>query len=244
MMKYSLIISALMVSLASCTTPKLPPFSQQQWHVDTRSGHAVSSRGMELSFGSEWMITDTTLMQTHQQVADYQRLPQHLAKGIAQFPEIEVDSVLLYNPHRGLLFVTYHQSKPLKPTSETSLYEDTSVCYSQEYARIFGDKTTHIDDTGWEKGPTISVYTNIRYRPRKKSLVLLQRIPGFDQNIAVLQIWTTNPGKGKWWEDYPPGTFWNIDLGNTDNIDRIASAIHSAQNLAIENLRLALSAQK
>ena len=58
-------IMLLCVFLASCTaTHTLPPFSSQRWHVDPRSGNAVSTSGVELGFGSEWMVTDTTLMQT------------------------------------------------------------------------------------------------------------------------------------------------------------------------------------
>lgn len=72
---------------------------------------------MELAFGSEWMVTDTTLMQTTEQIAVFPKLSRHLVEGIAQFPEVKVDSILFYNPHRGLLFVSYHQIMPLKPTA-------------------------------------------------------------------------------------------------------------------------------
>lgn len=241
MTKLSFFLLAASLCLASCTTQKLPAFSNQQWHVDPHSGNAVCTSGTELAFGSEWMITDTTLLQTAEQIEAYPKLSPHLASGIAQFPEIKVGSVLFYNPHRGLLFVIYHQVKPLKPTSEISLYDDTSRVYSKEYARIFGNKTTYIDDDGWEEGPTASVYANTRYNPKDRRIVLLQRLP---HNIAAIQIWATNAKKGKWQEDYPPGTFWNIDLGDTDNIDRISSALHSTQNLAVENLKLILPKQK
>lgn len=240
MTKFSLSILAACVYLTSCTTQQLPAFSHQHWHVDSYSGNAISSSGLELSFGSEWMITDTTLMQTSEQIAYFPKLSAYLADGIAQFSEIETDSILFYNPHRGLLFVTYHQKKPLKPTSEIYLYDETTDVYSKEYSRLFGNKTTHIDEDGWENGPINSVYTNVRYRPRHKQAVILHRIPGKNNNIAVFQILTTNPQKGKWWENYPSGTFWNIDLGNTDNIDRISAVLHSSQNLAVENLKLTL----
>ncbi len=238
MTKFSFFLLAASLCLASCTTHKLPAFSNQQWHVDPHSGNAVSTAGTELAFGSEWMITDTTLMQTAEQIAAYPKLSSHLASGIAQFPEIKVDSVLFYNPHRGLLFVAYHQAKPLKPTSEIGLYNDSAVVYSKEYARIFGNMTTYIDDDGWEIGPSESVYSNVRYNPNHKRLVLLQRLP--HSNIAVFVICYTNTKKGKWWENYPPGTLWNIDLGDTDNLERISSFLHSSRNLAVENLKLAL----
>ncbi len=232
------------ICLTSCTAHKLPAFSNQQWRVDAYSGHAVSSSGQELAFGSEWMITDTTLMQTSEQIAHFPRLASHLTNGIAQFPEIEVDSVLFYNPHRGLLFVTYHQVKPLKPTSEIYLYDDSTGAYSKEYAELFGIQYTSIDDDGWENGPTNSTYTNVHYRPKKKQVILLLRIPFKDNNIAILQIGATNAKKGKWWEDYPAGTLWNIDLGNTDNIERISTLLQSSRNLAVENLKLALTKTK
>lgn len=244
MAKFSFIILAVGLCLASCSTHKLPAFSNQQWHVDSYTGHAVSSGGLELAFGSEWMITDTTLMHTPGRIADFPKLPEHLANGIAQFPEIAVDSILFYNPHRGLLFTTYHQVKPLKPTSEIYLYDDTTGVYSKEYARIFGNQYTSIDDSGWEEGPTTSVYNNVHYRPKDKRVILLQRIPYNGTNIAVFQIWATNAKKGKWWENYPLGTFWNIDLGNTDNIERIANLLQSSRNLAVENLKITLSKQK
>ena len=244
MKKFSYIIAATGLCLVSCTTHKLPAFSNQQWHVDTSSGNAVSNSGLELAFGSEWMITDTTLMQTSERIADFPKLSEHLANGIVQFPEIAVDSILFYNPHRGLLFTTYHQVKPLKPTSEIYLYDDTTGVYSKEYARIFGNQYISIDDTGWEDGPTISVYTNVHYSPKDKRVVLLQRIPYNGNNIAVFQIWATNAKRGKWWEDYPLGTFLNIDLGNTDNIERISNLLQSSRNLAVENLKISLSKQK
>lgn len=219
MTRLCLMMLATCICCASCTTKHLAAFSNQQWHVDANSGHAVSSSGLEVAFGSEWMITDTTLMQTYEQVSAFPKLESHLANGIAQFPEIEVDSILFYNPHRGLLFATYHQVKPLKPTSEIYLYDETTGAYSKEYARIFGRQYTSIDDSGWEAGPTGSVYTNVHYRPKNKRVVLLQRIPFKDINIAVFHIWENN----------------------TDNIERLAIALEATRNLAVENLRLALS---
>lgn len=244
MTKFSFILLAVGLGLASCSTHKLPAFSNQQWHVDSYTGHAVSSKGLELAFGSEWMITDTSLMQTPGRIADFPKLSEHLAKGIAQFPEIAVDSILFYNPHRGLLFATYHQVKPLKPTSEIYLYDDTTGVYSKECARIFGNQYTSIDDSGWEDGPATSVYTNVHYRPKDKRVVLLQRLPFKDVNIAVFQILKTTPKRGKWWEDYPRGTFRHIDFGDTDNIEKIAQFLLSSRNLAVENLKLTLSKQK
>ncbi len=235
-------IMLLCVFLASCTaTHTLPPFSSQRWHVDPRSGNAVSTSGVELGFGSEWMVTDTTLMQTPAQLASYPKLPSHLAKGIAQFQEIAVDSIYFYNPHRGLLFVRYHQEKPLKPTSEIQLFDDSAQVYSREYANMFGDLTTHIEDDGWENGPSTSVYSNVRYRPGRRQLVMLQRLPG---GIAVIQICATNPRKGKWWEDYPPGTLWNIDLGDPASVEHIATFLQSSRTLAVSNLRLLLPEKK
>lgn len=230
--------------LSACGTHTLPAFSSQKWHVDSYSGHAVSTSGNELAFGSEWMVTDTTLMQTPEQIANFPKLSEHLAKGLAQFPEIAVDSILFYNPHRGLLFATYHQVKPLKPTSEIYLYDETTGAYSKEYARIFGRQYTSIDESGWEEGPTNSVYTNVCYRPKDKRIVMLQRIPFKAGNIAVFQISETNAKKGRWWENYAPGTFWNINIGDPENIERISQYLQSSRNLAVENLNLVISKRK
>lgn len=229
--------------VASCTTHQLPAFSNQKWHVDSQTGNAVSNSGNELAFGSEWLITGRNLMQTPEQIAKYPKLSSLLANGIAQFPEIKVDSILFYNRHRGLLFVTYHQEKPLNPTAEIYLYDESTEIYSQEYAHIFGQQYTTIDDTGWETGPSNSVYSNVRHRPKEKRVVVLQRIPG-NENIAVFSICVTKPKKGKWWEEYPPGTFWNIDLGDFDIIERLTSFLHSLRNLAVENLKLATHKKK
>lgn len=244
MTKLLFLIGGATLFLASCSTHRLPAFSNQQWHVDAYSGNAVSTSGLELAFGSEWMITDTTLMQSLRQIEDFPKLSEHLAHGIAQFPEIEVDSILFYNPHRKLLFATYHQVKPLKPTSEIYLHDETSVAYSEEYSRIFGTQYTSIDDSGWEAGPTSSVYTNVNYRPKDKCIVLLLRIPNNDQNIAVFQIWASIPKRGKWWEAYPRGTFTNVDFGNYDNIEKISNLLHWSRNTAVKNLRLSLLKQK
>ncbi len=238
-----ILLMAAVLSLASCSTHKLPAFSNQQWHVDDYSGNAVSTSGLELAFGSEWMIRDTTLMQSSGQIGAFSKLEKHLTTGIAQFPEIEVDSILFYQPDRGLLFTTYHQIKPLKPTSEIYLYDETTGAYSKEYARIFGEQYTAIDDSGWENGPTNSVYTNVNYRPKEKRIVLLQRIPYKGTDIAVFQIWATIPKKGKWWEEYPPGTLCSIDLGNTDNLETISNILQWSRNTAVENLKLSLSKQ-
>lgn len=229
------------LGLASCTTPKLPLFSSQRWYVDSYSGNAISTSGLELGFGSEWMVTDTTLIQTPEQMAKYPKLSSYLAKGIAEFSEITVDSIYFYNPHRGLLFVSYHQARPLKPTAEIYLYSDTTPVYSKEYARVFGELTTYIDDDGWENGPTHSVYSNVRYKPHDKQLILLQRIPYNGKDIAIFQICTTKPPKGKWLKDYPPGTFWNTDLGNTNNIESVALFLQSSRTMAVSNLKLSLT---
>lgn len=229
----------LFVALTSCTANKLPIFSNQTWHVDCISGNAVSSSGMKFSFGSEWLIRDTTLIQTPTQIHKYPQLESYLAKVISQFPEISIDSIYFYNPARGLLFATYHQEKALKPTAEIKLYNDTVSCYSNDYSRIFGNMTTYIEDTGWEIGPVESVYTNLHYSPKNKEVVLLQRIPYNGNNIAVYHIRITQPTKGKWWNNYPRGMFWKTDLGNTDNLEIISSFLHSSRTTAVSNLNLA-----
>lgn len=231
-------ILSFWMCITSCATHKLPEFSSQHWHIDSYSGNAISTSGMELALGSEWLLTDNSILQTSEQIAPYPDLSSHIAEAIAQFPEIKVDSILFYSPRRKLLFATYHQVKPLKPTTEIFLYDDLS---DAEYTRLFGYQNTNIDDSGWENGPSNSVYTNVHYRPKNKQIVLLQRIPYQGNNIAVFHIWTTIPRKGKWWEKYPRGTFWNINLGNTDNIESISSVLHSSRTVAVSNLRLASS---
>ena len=238
MTKLTLLIAIGALSLVSCSTHKLPAFSNQQWHVDAYSGNVVGTSGLELAFGNEWMIRDTTLFQSLSQIEDFHKLSGHLSNGIARFPEIKVDSILFYQPDRRLLFTTYHQVKPLKPTSEIYLYDETSGAYSTEYTRIFGKQYTSIDDSGWENGPTNSAYTNVCYDPQNKRIVLLQRFPYKDQNIAIFQIWETIPKGGKWWEDYPRGTFLNVDLGNSNNIETISNLLQWSRNTVVENLRL------
>lgn len=108
-MRYLLFYLQFALWLMSCSTHHLPQFTAERWHVDTSTGHAVSTSGQELAFGGEWMITPNTLIFTAEQMDDYPKLSTYLADGVAQFNEIEVDSVLFYHPHRGLLFVEYHQ---------------------------------------------------------------------------------------------------------------------------------------
>ncbi|MBD5290255.1 MAG: hypothetical protein HDS26_06190 [Bacteroides sp.] len=230
----------LIVALTSCTTNKLPIFSSQTWHIDHMSGNAVSSSGMKFGFGSEWLIRDTTLIQTSTQLQKYPKLECFLAKVISQFPEISIDSIYFYNPARGLLFASYHQEKALKPTADIKLYNDTASYYSRDYFRIFGDMTTYIEEDGWEIGPIGSVYTNLYYSPKDKEVVLLQRIPYKRYNIAVYHIRATIPKKGEWWNDYPRGMFWETDLGDTNNMETISSFLHSSRTTAIANLNLTL----
>lgn len=194
---------------------------------------------MIFGFGSEWLIRDTTLIQTPTQMQKYPKLESYLAKAISQFPEISIDSIYFYNPARGLLFASYHQEKALKPTAEIELYNDTAPCYSKDYSRIFGNMTTNVDGAGWEIGPVESVYTNLHYSPKGKEVVLLQRIPYNENSIAVYHIRATRPRKGKWWNDYPRGMFWETDLGNTDNLEIISSFLHSSRTTAVSNLNLA-----
>lgn len=223
---------------ASCASTNLPPFSSQSWHIDTKSGHAVSDRGTELAFGSDWMITDTALIQSDEQVATYPKLATYLAAGLSTFNEIAIDSVLFYHPSRGLLFATYHQTVPLKPAAEIAAYNEGENAYSKEYARIFGHIYTHIDDTGWEAGPDSTVFSNTRYNAKRKQFVMLQRLPNAAADIAVFVFRTQLPKKGKWWEEYPRGTFWRLDPGESDNLERISTFIHFTRSLAVENLKI------
>lgn len=236
MRKY--VILPMLMLLTACSTAKFPSFSSQHWHVDEYSGNAVSDLGMELGFGSEWMVQDTFLIQSSKQLMEYPELEKHLAKGLAEFPEIAVDSILFYNPARGLLFATYHQIKPLKPTTELWLYHDSVPAYSKEHAELFGVVSTYIDEVGWEKGPSNSVYTNVSYRPGKKQMVLLQRIPYRGQNLAIFQICRTKPKRGNWWPSYPIYPYWAIDLGNPDNIEYLSMFLQSARTTAVSNLKL------
>ena len=242
---YLLVLGLTSLLLSSCTSSRrfskrnvLPPFSGQVWKVDPRNGHAKSSSGLELGFGSPWMVTDTILLQTHDQIASYPKFVDYLTKGLRKFPEIVVDSIYFYNLSRGLLFVEYHQAKPLKPSAEISLYTDSIPVYSKEHARIYGIVDTHIEDKGWENGPESSVYSNIHYSKKDRQFILLQRIPYNERNIAVFHICTSIPKKGKWWEEYPYCIFWRTDFGNTDNFEAISSYLHSARTVAAENLQL------
>ncbi len=238
MKKLALIILGMVAAcVTSCTSYQLPAFSGQRWHVDTYSGNAVSNSGLEMAFGSQWMVTDTILLQTPEQMGVYPKLPGFLAWGMAEFPEIKVDSVLFYNLSRGLLFVKYHQAKPLKPQAKISLVKDLTGVYSKEYARIFGDHDTYIEARGWEEGPKESVYSNVRCNPHDKRLVLLYRLPG-DDHTAIFQICQTHPKRGKWWEGYPPGTFWSQDVCSQDNIEGLVNFLHSARTLAVDNLKI------
>ncbi len=238
MKTFTLIIIAAALGLASCSSPRLPMFSTQKWHVDSYSGHAVNTAGQELAFGCEWWIADTALIQTREQLAVYPKLEGFLAKNIAQFPEIEVDSILFFNPARGLLFVNYHPVKSLRPTAETYLYDESGSVYSEEYARLFGMRYRYVDESGWEDVPTKSVYTNIKFLPGKRQLILLHRLPSKKGNIAVFNFMVTKPGRGKWWEEYPRGTFTTVDLKNPEGLYSISHFIHSSGNLAVENMKV------
>lgn len=236
----SLVLALLLSGCVSSGVKKtvLPPFTSEHWHVDEYSGHAKSSSGLEFGFGSEWMVTDTALIQTQEQLAPYPKLSSYFAKGISKFPEIGVDSIYFFNPDRGLLFVEYHQKEPLKPSSEISLVPDSMPVYSREYARIFGMMTPFVDPNGFEQGPSNSVYTNVRYDMKKKQFVLLQRIPYKGRNVAVFHICSSVPKRGKWWEEYPVHIFWGIDLGNPENIEGVSSYLESARTVAVSNLLL------
>ncbi|MDE6278137.1 MAG: hypothetical protein K2M06_08525 [Muribaculaceae bacterium] len=196
MIEFILLIALGALALVSCSTHKLPAFSNQQWYVDTRNGNTISTSGLELAFGNEWMIKDTTLFQPLRQIENFPKLADYLAYGITRFPEIQVDSILFYQPARGLLFTTYHQVKPLKPS------------------------------------------------PKDNRMVLLQHIPYKDQNIAVFQIWASIPKGGKWWNEFPRGTFMNVDFGNLGNVGKISNLLQWSRNTAVENLRLSLTNQK
>lgn len=230
----------MILMFSSCKSVGLPPFANRHWHVDAYSGNAVGDRGMELGFGSEWMVHDTVLIQSAEQLAPYPELEKHLARGVAEFPEIEVDSVLLYVPARGLLFATYHQVRPLKPVTEIRLYNDTVPVYSEELARIFGLIHTYIEDGDWENGPADSVFTNARYKPGKKQMVLLQRVPYKNENLAVFQICRSRPKHGKWWPPYPIYPYWSVDLGDADNVEHLGLLLHAARTTAVVNLQLGL----
>ncbi|MDE6577605.1 MAG: hypothetical protein K2J82_11040 [Muribaculaceae bacterium] len=217
----------------------LLPFSGEVWRINSRNGNAISTSGLELGFGCKWMVTDTTLLQTPEQISSYPKFAEFLKKGIRRFPEIMVDSILFYHLERGLLFAEYHQVKPLKPTSEISLYNDSIPVYSKDWARIFGIMYTCVNDNFWEKGPEEgTVFTNLRYSQKDKQFVLLQRIPYKGRNIAVFHICSTIPRKGKWWEEYPYCIFSQTDYGNTDNIDLISVYLNSARTVAVDNLKL------
>lgn len=239
MNKMLTILCCLGLVVTSCSTHKFPSFSTSKWNIDQYSGNAVSNSGLEFGFGCEWMIKDTTLIQSSEQLERYSKLADYLNKAIGRFPEIFVDSIYFYNPARGLLFASYHHNKPLKPTAEVSLCADSMAAYSKEYARIFGQIHSFIDDEhSWENGPFNSVYSNLRYDKKNKQFVLLQRIPYKGQNVAVFHICSSIPQKGKWWEEYPEGVFWNVDFGNTDNIEIIAFYLNSARTTAVSNLQI------
>lgn len=234
----TLVAIVLTLLLASCSSVTLPPFSAQNWHIDKYSGHAVSNDGMDLAFGSEWLVTDTTLIQNDECFTRYPALRPYLNDALGLFPEISVDSILFYNPHRGLVFALYHQEKPMKPVTQIFDNKNQDNCdWLRQYNSVYGTVESYIEDGEWESGPVMSVFTNLRYNRHKKLVVQLQRVPYCGQDLAIFSIYRTRP-KNFRREDFPGYPFWNRDLGDFENFEVIGNVLHNGRTHAIENLRL------
>lgn len=231
--------------LTSCHSAKLLTFSGRTWRM-SGINHAVSNDGMELSFGSPWLLTNMDmLIQSEEEIEAYPEMKVHLRKAFSLYPEIEVDSIYFYNPARKLVFASYHQRKPLKPITELceapeekdldgkNTYEKMKPYYDE----VFGRTYAWSDIDGWQKGPTQSVYFNLRKNKRDKLMVQLQRLPYNDGSLAIFSILQTEPKKYHS-ENFPMNPYWKYDINELETIELISFWLHGSQTYAIDNLRL------
>lgn len=220
------IIVALSFILTGCAGVKNVPFSSDEWRVHRMYGY-VENIDSTYSFTlcSDVNEGELPIICNDTNALKYKGLKPYLNK-ICSHLEVNCDSILLYAPTKGLLFVKISENTMWKPRSQSA-----NLSTERPYTAWVRDD----DVEDWNRKPD-EIYTNVILDKRAKQLLVIDRLTYEDKDLAIIHIIQTETQKFRrmglpLWS----GTW--ADVTDPTCLEPISNWIEGHRKVALENYR-------
>lgn len=220
------IIVALSLILTGCAGVKNVPFSSDVWRVHPTSGYIENSDSTcSFNLCSDMVECELLLIDSDTDALGYKGLKPYLNK-ICSHLEVNCDSILLYAPTKGLLFVKISENTPWKPRSQSA-----NLSSEKPYTAWVRDN----DVEDWNR-KSDEIYTNVILDKRAKHLLVIDRITYDERDLAIIHIIQTETQKFRrmglpLWS----GTW--ADVTDPTCLEPISNWIEGHRKVALENYR-------
>lgn len=220
------IIVALSLILTGCAGVKNVPFSSDVWRVHPTSGYIENSDSTcSFNLCSDKVECELLLIDSDTDALGYKGLKPYLNK-ICSHLEVNCDSILLYAPTKGLLFVEISENTPWKPRSQSA-----NLSSEKPYTAWVRDN----DVEDWNR-KSDEIYTNVILDKRAKHLLVIDRITYDERDLAIIHIIQTETQKFRrmglpLWS----GTW--ADVTDPTCLEPISNWIEGHRKVALENYR-------
>ncbi len=220
------IIVALSLILTGCAGVKNVPFSSDVWRVHPTSGYIENSDSTcSFNLCSDKVECELLLIDSDTDALGYKGLKPYLNK-ICSHLEVNCDSILLYAPTKGLLFVEISENTPWKPRSQSA-----NLSSEKPYTAWVRDD----DVEDWNR-KSDEIYTNVILDKRAKQLLVIDRITYDERDLAIIHIIQTETQKFRrmglpLWS----GTW--ADVTEPTCLEPISNWIEGHRKVALENYR-------
>lgn len=220
------IIVALSLILTGCAGVKNVPFSSDVWRVHPTSGYIENSDSTcSFNLCSDMVECELLLIDSDTDALGYKGLKPYLNK-ICSHLEVNCDSILLYAPTKGLLFVEISENTPWKPRSQSA-----NLSSEKPYTAWVRDN----DVEDWNR-KSDEIYTNVILDKRAKHLLVIDRITYDERDLAIIHIIQTETQKFRrmglpLWS----GTW--ADVTDPTCLEPISNWIEGRRKVALENYR-------
>ncbi len=220
------IIVALSLILTGCAGVKNVPFSSDVWRVHPTSGYIENSDSTcSFNLCSDMVECELLLIDSDTDALGYKGLKPYLNK-ICSHLEVNCDSILLYAPTKGLLFVEISENTPWKPRSQSA-----NLSSEKPYTAWVRDN----DVEDWNR-KSDEIYTNVILDKRAKHLLVIDRITYDERDLAIIHIIQTETQKFRrmglpLWS----GTW--ADVTDPTCLEPISNWIEGHRKVALENYR-------
>ena len=210
------IIVALSLILTGCAGVKNVPFSSDVWRVHPTSGYIENSDSTcSFNLCSDMVECELLLIDSDTYL---NKICSHL--------EVNCDSILLYAPTKGLLFVEISENTPWKPRSQSA-----NLSSEKPYTAWVRDN----DVEDWNR-KSDEIYTNVILDKRAKHLLVIDRITYDERDLAIIHIIQTETQKFRrmglpLWS----GTW--ADVTDPTCLEPISNWIEGHRKVALENYR-------
>ena len=220
------IVAALSLILTGCAGIRNIPFTSDVWRVHPISGY-VENIDSTYSFTlcSDMNGCELPIIGNDTNALKYKGLKSYLNK-ICSHLEVVCDSILLYAPTKGLLFVEISENTPWKPRSQSA-----NLSSEKPYTAWVRDD----DVEDWNR-QSDEIYTNVILDKRAKQLLIIDRLTYDEKDLAIIHIIQTETPKFRRM-GLPSWSGTWADVTDPTCLEPISNWIEGHRKMALENYR-------